>query len=348
MLRPIMDRNDFDNTLKASCAAQIVLAPAGTAPEWIQLTPLGAFETVDGRKYTVRDSAAVIAASKMPAPVDYDHGTDTGAGSRAAGWMEELQPQGPKGEPGLWARMKWTDNGAKAIAGHEYRFISPTFIHDKANIVTRILRAGLLNNPAIGELPALASQQENELDQIKQIAVAMGLPETATLSEILAAITAAKNNNTALASRTKLLGEVATAAGLTIAGDKIGETEVTAICAKLKTPAATGDNAETVATLSAKLVELRTELVALKNAGAAKDAETRVAEAIAAGKLAPAAKDDAIALCKESPEAFERLMAKQPAIVAAGRQSREDAGRWRADGRAEDALRGDGRQGRGL
>jgi phage I-like protein len=240
MLRPIMDRNDFDNTLKASCAAQIVLAPAGTAPEWIQLTPLGAFETVDGRKYTVRDSAAVIAASKMPAPVDYDHGTDTGTGSRAAGWMEELQPQGPKGEPGLWARMKWTDNGAKAIAGHEYRFISPTFIHDKANIVTRILRAGLLNNPAIGELPALASQQENELDQIKQIAVAMGLPETATLSEILAAITAAKNNNTALASRTKLLGEVATAAGLTIAGDKIGETEVTAICAKLKTPAATG------------------------------------------------------------------------------------------------------------
>lgn len=320
-----MSRNDLDNTLKASCAAQIVLASAGTAPEWMQLFPPGQFDTVDGRKYTVRDPAAVIAASRTPAPIDYDHGTDVGTGSRAAGWMEEFKSSGPNGEPGVWARVKWTDNGAKAIAGHEYRFISPTFIHDKSNTVTRILRAGLLNNPAIGELPALASQQETTLNDLKKIAVALGLPETATVEEILAAITAAQNNNTALAGRNKLLGEVATAAGLTVAGDKIGDTEVTAICAKLKSPAAAGASDETVATLSAQVTELRTRILELTAKDVAKTAEARVSEAIASGQLAPAQKDDAIALCKSDPAAFDKFIGKAPKVVSGDRHARVDA-----------------------
>jgi phage I-like protein len=316
-----MSRKPLDTALKASCAAQIVLGADGTAPKWLQLIPAGTFNTNDGRSFTVADPRAVIAASKAEIHIDYDHGTDTGKSSRAAGWSEELKDSGPNGEPGIWARMHWTKSGAAAIAEKEFRFISPTFLHDKQNVVTKILRAGLLNNPAIDELPALASQQENdELDQLKQIASALGLPDTATLSDVLAAITARANTNAAMC---KSIGAVATAAGLTKKPEEIGDTEVTAICAKLNATASAGDQ-QTIATLSGQVSELRTRILELTAKDLAKTAEQKVSDAIAAGKLAPAQKDDALALCKSDPVAFDKFITGAPTIVTTGRLSRED------------------------
>lgn len=310
-----------DTALKASCAAQIVLGADGVAPEWLQLIPAGSFTTNDGRAFTVRDPNVVIAASKPDIHIDYDHGTDTGSGSRAAGWSTELKASGPKGEPGIWAHMHWTKSGAAAIADKEFRYISPTFLHDKQNNVTKILRAGLLNNPAIDELPALASQQENDLDLTK-IAAALGLPATASIDDIIAAISAAQTSSAALC---KSIGTVATAAGLTLAKEgEISDDQLTAIAAKLKTSATSPADQQTIATLSTQVTDLQAKVLELTNARATESAETKVADAIAAGKLAPAAKDEALALCKSDPAKFDAFISKQPTILSSGRQSRED------------------------
>jgi phage I-like protein len=102
----------------------------GSAPEWIEILPLGTFSTVtgDGRGPFHADGAKVIAATKANGldrglPIDYDHRTYVADDSRAAGWIRELKMNGGK----LWARVEWTPAATAAIARKEYRFISPVF-----------------------------------------------------------------------------------------------------------------------------------------------------------------------------------------------------------------------------
>lgn len=144
----------------------------GHAPEWIEILPLGDFDTVagDGRGPFHADGAKVIAATKANGldrglPIDYDHRTYKADDSRAAGWIRELQMRANK----LWARVDWTPAAAAAIARKEYRFISPVFKctpndpHAPENEVSgevQYLRgAALTNDPALSmkELARLAA-----------------------------------------------------------------------------------------------------------------------------------------------------------------------------------------------
>jgi phage I-like protein len=102
----------------------------GHAPEWIEILPLGEFNTrgEDGRGPFHADGRRVIAATKANGldrglPIDYDHRTFNDADSRAAGWIRELKIAGNT----LLARVEWTPAGAAAVAKKEYRFISPVF-----------------------------------------------------------------------------------------------------------------------------------------------------------------------------------------------------------------------------
>lgn len=144
----------------------------GSAPEWIEILPLGGFHTrpEDGRGPFHADGAKVIAATKANGldrglPIDYDHRTFTGDDSRAAGWIRELKISGTK----LMARVEWTPAGAAAIARKEYRFISPVFkcqpddpsapADEISGEVLYLRGAALTNDPALSlsELSRLAA-----------------------------------------------------------------------------------------------------------------------------------------------------------------------------------------------
>lgn len=145
----------------------VALPEDGSAPEWIEILPLGTFTTSDGRGPFHADGKAIIAATKAHGldrglPIDYDHGTYLRDDSRAAGWIHELKIAGGK----LLARTEWVDRGAKAIAAREYRFLSPVFEFDpddryappekQSGRVLYLTGAALVNNPALSMTPLAA------------------------------------------------------------------------------------------------------------------------------------------------------------------------------------------------
>jgi phage I-like protein len=86
-------------------------------------------------------------------PIDVNHSTDfaapTGGQSPASGWIDQLANRG--GE--IWGHVTWTELGKTALSKGpngeppQYRYISPVFEYSRDNKVTRLLRAGLTNNP---------------------------------------------------------------------------------------------------------------------------------------------------------------------------------------------------------
>lgn len=181
----------------ASVALAMADGAAGTAPDWIKLLPKGAAVPGDGRDpWNVPDPQQVVArsmAGSRPLPIDFDHAIDRaapeGRPAPAAGWITLLEARAD----GVWAKVEWTPDGAKALADKSYRFISPTFTHAKDRTVWRIYRAALTNNPALITLPALASADNGKLKQMnetlsKTLKTLLGLPDTADDAAIVEAV----------------------------------------------------------------------------------------------------------------------------------------------------------------
>src|SRR6266849_5925328 len=151
------------DTAGAPASSEAAPAADSSAPEWIELLPAGVFYGRDGRgPFQLDDPDAVIESThalQMNAglPIDYDHATDFGAPegrpAPAAGWIRELAVR----DGALWGRVEWTARAADSIVAREYRYVSPVFQFDpKDGIVTRLLRAGLTNNPNL-HLTAIAA-----------------------------------------------------------------------------------------------------------------------------------------------------------------------------------------------
>jgi len=140
--------------------------PDQPMPAWIEVMPGGRFQAADGRgPFVVADAEEIVRASNEDMPeagivIDYDHSTDLaateGRPAPAAGWIKRFKVIGGR----IMAAVEWTKKALEALKAKEYRYISPVFEHDKGNRVERILRAALTNNPALTELPAIASRQQ--------------------------------------------------------------------------------------------------------------------------------------------------------------------------------------------
>ena len=147
-----------DDHPTSTVANALDLPEAGpTERQWVELFPPGPVMTpVDGRKpWRLDDASAVVEASRRVSDrlvVDYDHGSDKGASSEAAGWIERLEVR----DGGIWAEVAWTPEGLAKLKGRNYRYISPVFDVTKDRGIVRILRAGLTNRPAL-MMTALAS-----------------------------------------------------------------------------------------------------------------------------------------------------------------------------------------------
>jgi phage I-like protein len=191
---------------------------------------------VDQQVATFRAEAAAAGSAFAGMLCDFDHfSLDNGQRSEAAAWVTDLE----KRADGLWAKMRWTDDGLAAITGGRYRYTSS--VHSPADCQTiapgrvrpaRLDRFALTNDPrmlqgAVRMQPissrqdpaglskenttALDGRKGNAMDYKTMLVTMLGLPATATDEEIktacesaqasLASCAQTQTDNTALKSR---------------------------------------------------------------------------------------------------------------------------------------------------
>lgn len=294
--------------------AHVVEAEAtGTPKSRIKLLPIGTIACRDGRKFYVDDLAhaeQIVAASLAHAgacdiPIDYDHQLVTapkaGGQAPASGWITGLSAEAD----GIWANVTWTEDGFARLSARSYRYISPAMRHDKAGRVLRIDHAGLVNEPAITELPAVASttieiETENNVDLTK-IAAALGLPATATMEDILAAI---GGMQPAVAACATLAGS-ASVFGLAADAD-LPALALAAVAAAKPNPAKFAP--------IAVVDDLRGQLATL----AAESHDRAIADAKASGKLSPAMEPWARDYLAKDAAGFAGWLATAAVIVEPG------------------------------
>lgn len=205
----------------ASLVAQLV--PGEQA---VRLIPAGEFRSADGSgrpldapawRIDAAQAGRLIARDAARASrrvVDYEHQTiqsaRNGQPAPAAGWITGLEW---REDAGLFARVDWTERAAAMIAAGEYRYLSPVFSYDATGLVLDIGPAALTNNPGLDGLTDLAALSalyipDQEITPMKELLKALGLAETATEAEALAALKARSDEGaTRLAT---LTAEVAT------------------------------------------------------------------------------------------------------------------------------------------
>jgi phage I-like protein len=320
-------------------------------PEWVMLIPAGEFSGRDGRgPFRLADPAAVIAATnelEMAAglPIDYDHATDfaapKGRPAPAAGWIRELAVR----DGALWGRVDWTPHGAMAITSREYRYISPVFQYTPAGEVTRLLRAGLTNNPnlyltaisaraaasasvrpgrsannaagATGDARA-ADRAEGKamdtlLDELREI---LGLHDGASPKEALAAVRALLTGDDDDDEDDDSAGDGATSEGDGGTGGAEADDEAIEAARAAGAHGAGADPARYVAV--AQFQKVLSELNRLRAQGARERAARAVDDAIKAGRLIPAQRQWAISYCQADSDGFAAFVARQPAVFGAG------------------------------
>jgi len=290
------------DTAGAPASAELA-QPATTdasAPEWIELLPAGVFYGRDGRgPFRLDDPDAVIESThalQMNAglPIDYDHATDFGAPegrpAPAAGWIRELAVRGGA----LWGRVEWTARAADSIVAREYRYVSPVFQFDPATgIMTRLLRAGLTNNPnlhltaiAAAETAAAANAKDNRMElpdkDLQELREMLGLDADASGADVIAKV--------------RELRAASEATGVAIGAHAHDPGHYVGI---------------------AEFERALTELNALKAERSRERAAHTVEDAIRAGKIVPAQRDWAIAYCAADARGFASFAAKQPSILGA-------------------------------
>ncbi len=195
----------------------------------LQVTPAGRFKPRDGREMKVPSwnidaalATAVIqrfAQKKTPPVVDYEHQTlwkeENGQPAPAAGFFRSLEWR--EGQ-GLFAQVELTARAKQYIADGEYRYFSPVFLFDGVTGDVLDLQMGAFtNNPAVDGMQALTERaaatfqltfdhpnEETLVNPLlKAVLAALGLAETTTEEQAIAALTA---HTTDLGSLRKQLG----------------------------------------------------------------------------------------------------------------------------------------------
>lgn len=144
-------------------------AGGGVAPEWIQYMPGGAHEitakragravklsvnvTPAGADRMQASLAALQASSRQRPYFDFDH-----EGKRASAWPVEFSWR-EQPEPGIYARVEWSEAGRAAVSGRDYRAFSPTFFvtsSSPAEVDGAPMNMGaLVNDPAFRDIAPL-------------------------------------------------------------------------------------------------------------------------------------------------------------------------------------------------
>ncbi len=315
------------------------------APEWVMLIPAGEFSGRDGRgPFRLTSPAQVIAATRAlglaaGVPIDYDHATDfaapKGRPAPAAGWIRDLAERAGA----LWGRVEWTPHGAAAITSREYRYLSPVFQYASDGTVTRLLRAGLTNNPnlyltaisarsgeprtnaprARGTAGADLGEGDDAMDTLlEELREMLGLNHDAAPAEVLAAVRALYDDARRF---TRDDGEDDDEDD-----DDDSLRDDDRVDAGHQGADATGAGADPARFVAvAQFQRVLGELNQLRAERGRERAERAVEDAIRAGKLIPAQREWAIAYCQADHNGFAAFVARQPAAFGANQEGATSA-----------------------
>jgi len=178
----------------------IALNAEGGAPDWIMLVPAGdPVRGSDGRVFKNPSPQAVVDAFNrdgVAVPIDINHSqflkAPKGDESPAVGWIGRLELR----EGAIFGRVDWTTIGLNALRRKVYRYISPALVAPR-DTITAIAGAGLVNRPNL-KMPALNAAEETSMD--KELLKKLGLAETASVNDALAAIDALQTKLNAAAT----------------------------------------------------------------------------------------------------------------------------------------------------
>lgn len=165
-------------------------------PTEIKILPLGRVHSQKGDFNVDEESFELIRKQfkdrKLDLVIDYEHQTLSDVQAPAGGWIKELY----KGEDAIIAKVEWTAKAAEYLKNKEYRYLSPVvLVRKRDQKATAIHSVALTNTPAIDGMFALVNSLDIEdiseggnIMDLKELAKALGLPETATEEEIKKAV----------------------------------------------------------------------------------------------------------------------------------------------------------------
>lgn len=199
------------NTTRASSVVGASLSTEflpSSGDGWVLLAPWGEWPHAQGIDQVLDREAADnliaqwVSENRPEILVDFDHASfDPSRASVAAGWIQDLQAR----DDGLYIRIRWTDIGDQALRGGRYRYLSAlwqiTSLSSDRGRPWRLLSVGLTNQPNI-PTPALANRQTPQPENdMKNIAVTLGLDAAASESSIIEAIKKLQGDKTSLKNR---------------------------------------------------------------------------------------------------------------------------------------------------
>ena len=317
-------------------ALSLALSQTGVPANHFLIFPEGdAIKAKDGRPFDApawimkKDNGMALAASLNQSAkdlvIDYEHQTilskENGQPAPAAGWLKAGSFLYVDGVGLCSNNYEFTAKAKDYIDNGEYRFKSPVVLYNKAGVVLGLHSVAITNDPALSILdelkPALLTatitipetqQQENSMNPLLALILAsLGLPETTTEEQAIAAL----NQNFAD------IKSKATAKGLTLDDGKM----LASLTAELDKVAEPASDTQAQEPDPAKYVPI--EVVTALNEEIAKlqgnqkdPAEELVAEALSNGQLLPAQESWAMLYAQKDLQGFKDYLSRQPKIAA--------------------------------
>lgn len=316
-----------------ACAAEVT--ELSGVPTEIKILPLGRVHSQKGDFYVDEESFSLIQKQfrerKLDLVIDYEHQTLADVQAPAGGWIKELY----KGSDAVMAKVEWTPRAAEYLKNKEYRYLSPVvLVRKRDQKATAIHSVALTNTPAIDGMFALVnslniediSKGGQKMD-LKELAKALGLPETATEAEIRKAVTEAAQ----AAGKLKEMETVKSPSEgdgdgeESVAGSEVVANNTILSLLGLASDAKTEEVAASIMALKSGGANVQAELLALKKRMQEKDADEEVQKALKSGKITSAQTDWAKAYALKDTEGFKAFVDKAPVVVPQGKLDLKDA-----------------------
>lgn len=271
-------------------AFEVVLAAAQAGgelapPEWVQLTPRGDVTARDGRSFRFDPERLAATFAEGGLKLPIDFEHESEFTITLGAKPARAWIVDVEARPeGLFGRVDWLPDAIAALKAKAYRYISPTFYRDEDGITARLVKAAALVSAPALGMPALASATHQNGAKM--------------LKDILIALGLAE---TASAS------DAVSAIALLKAGD----------------PSKFVPKAQHDATVTA-LASAEKKIQDAEDAAHAVRCSTLVDDAIKGGKIAPAAKDQYLALAKSNFDGTKAAIDAMPVVLKAGSDAKID------------------------
>lgn len=265
-------------------AFEVVMASAQAGgeiqpPEWVQLTPRGDVIARDGRPFRFDPERLATVFAEGGLKLPIDFEHESEFTITLGAKPARSWIVEVEARPaGLFGRVDWLPDAVAALKAKAYRYISPTFYRDEDGVTASLVKAAALVAAPALGMPALASATSQN--------------GATMLKDLLLALGLAETASAA---------DAVSAIALLKAGD----------------PAKFVPKAQHDATVTA-LAAAEKKLQDADDAAQAARCASLVDDAVKGGKIAPAAKDQYLALAKSNYDGTKAAIDAMPVVLKAG------------------------------